>query len=46
MNFNKHYKMPNNGQRGFTLVELLLVLVILALIARRPHHKSAVYRCR
>lgn len=33
MNFNKHYKMPNNGQRGFTLVELLLVLVILALIA-------------
>ncbi len=33
MNFNKHYKMPNNRQRGFTLVELLLVLVILALIA-------------
>jgi general secretion pathway protein G len=25
--------MPNNRQRGFTLVELLLVLVILALIA-------------
>jgi len=33
MNFNKYYKMPNNRQRGFTLVELLLVLVILALIA-------------
>jgi len=33
MNFKKHYKKPNNGQRGFTLVELLLVLVILALIA-------------
>ena len=33
MNSNKHYKMPNNRQRGFTLVELLLVLVILALIA-------------
>ncbi len=33
MKFSKFYKMPNNGQRGFTLVELLLVLVILALIA-------------
>lgn len=33
MNFRKHYKMHNRGQRGFTLVELLLVLVILALIA-------------
>ena len=33
MNFKKHYKMYNKGQRGFTLVELLLVLVILALIA-------------
>ncbi len=33
MNFNKHHKMPKNRQRGFTLVELLLVLVILALIA-------------
>ncbi len=33
MNFKKSYKKYNNGQRGFTLVELLLVLVILALIA-------------
>jgi len=33
MNFNRHNKMHNFGQRGFTLVELLLVLVILALIA-------------
>jgi general secretion pathway protein G len=33
MNFKKCYKKYNNGQRGFTLVELLLVLVILALIA-------------
>ena len=33
MDFKKHYKMRRNGQRGFTLVELLLVLVILALIA-------------
>lgn len=33
MNFKKSYKMHKNKQRGFTLVELLLVLVILALIA-------------
>ena len=33
MDFKKHYELHNNGQRGFTLVELLLVLVILALIA-------------
>jgi len=33
MNFKVGYKMYNKGQRGFTLVELLLVLVILALIA-------------
>ncbi len=33
MNIRMHRKMHNNGQRGFTLVELLLVLVILALIA-------------
>ena len=33
MNFKKRYKMYKKGQRGFTLVELLLVLVILALIA-------------
>ncbi len=33
MNFKKHYKNDTGGQRGFTLVELLLVLVILALIA-------------
>jgi len=33
MNFNRHYKVHNFRQRGFTLVELLLVLVILALIA-------------
>jgi len=33
MDFRKHYKKHNNRQRGFTLVELLLVLVILALIA-------------
>lgn len=33
MNFKKSYRKYNNGQRGFTLVELLLVLVILALIA-------------
>lgn len=33
MEFKKHYKTHNNDQRGFTLVELLLVLVILALIA-------------
>ncbi len=33
MNFKKSYNKYNNGQRGFTLVELLLVLVILALIA-------------
>ena len=31
--FQKEYKMYNKKQRGFTLVELLLVLVILALIA-------------
>lgn len=33
MKLDKHYKVRRNGQRGFTLVELLLVLVILALIA-------------
>jgi len=33
MDFKKRYKTKNNRQRGFTLVELLLVLVILALIA-------------
>lgn len=33
MDFKLHSKMHLNGQRGFTLVELLLVLVILALIA-------------
>ena len=33
MDFKKHYELHNKGQRGFTLVELLLVLVILALIA-------------
>ena len=33
MDFKKRNKQLNNGQRGFTLVELLLVLVILALIA-------------
>jgi general secretion pathway protein G len=33
MNIRMHKKVHNNGQRGFTLVELLLVLVILALIA-------------
>jgi len=33
MDFKKHYKMQNRVQGGFTLVELLLVLVILALIA-------------
>jgi len=33
MNFKKCSKKYNKGQRGFTLVELLLVLVILALIA-------------
>lgn len=33
MNFKKSYKKHNRMQRGFTLVELLLVLVILALIA-------------
>lgn len=33
MNFRKSNKMHRNKQRGFTLVELLLVLVILALIA-------------
>jgi len=33
MDFKKHYKLYKRGQRGFTLVELLLVLVILALIA-------------
>jgi general secretion pathway protein G len=33
MDFKKHYKSYKGGQRGFTLVELLLVLVILALIA-------------
>jgi len=33
MDFKKHYKSYKGGQHGFTLVELLLVLVILALIA-------------
>jgi len=33
MNFKKHDRMYISGQGGFTLVELLLVLVILALIA-------------
>lgn len=33
MNFKKRYKMGKARGRGFTLVELLLVLVILALIA-------------
>jgi general secretion pathway protein G len=33
MAFNKHDKKYRKDQRGFTLVELLLVLVILALIA-------------
>jgi general secretion pathway protein G len=33
MNLKMSYKMHKNKQRGFTLVELLLVLVILALIA-------------
>jgi general secretion pathway protein G len=33
MNIKKHYKKHSDRQRGFTLVELLLVLVILALIA-------------
>ena len=33
MNFEKRYNMYNKKQSGFTLVELLLVLVILALIA-------------
>jgi len=33
MYINKHYTKQDNRQRGFTLVELLLVLVILALIA-------------
>jgi len=33
MEFKKHYKSYKGGQHGFTLVELLLVLVILALIA-------------
>ena len=33
MNFEKHYNIHNKKQSGFTLVELLLVLVILALIA-------------
>jgi len=33
MEFKRHFKIQQNGQRGFTLVELLLVLVILALIA-------------
>jgi general secretion pathway protein G len=33
MEFRKHSKMHKTRQRGFTLVELLLVLVILALIA-------------
>jgi len=33
MNFKRYRKIHNGGQRGFTLVELLLVLVILALIA-------------
>ena len=33
MNIRMYKKVHNNRQRGFTLVELLLVLVILALIA-------------
>lgn len=33
MEFKKQFKLQSKGQRGFTLVELLLVLVILALIA-------------
>ena len=33
MDFKQPYRKQNSGQRGFTLVELLLVLVILALIA-------------
>lgn len=33
MNSRKLYRTGNRAQRGFTLVELLLVLVILALIA-------------
>jgi general secretion pathway protein G len=33
MNIKKYYKKHSDRQRGFTLVELLLVLVILALIA-------------
>ena len=33
MAFNNHDNKYRKGQRGFTLVELLLVLVILALIA-------------
>jgi len=33
MNLKKRYMMDDKRQRGFTLVELLLVLVILALIA-------------
>jgi general secretion pathway protein G len=33
MNFKRRYTKQNNRQSGFTLVELLLVLVILALIA-------------
>lgn len=33
MNFTRQIKMHRRGKRGFTLVELLLVLVILALIA-------------
>ena len=33
MEFRKRFKTQQHGQRGFTLVELLLVLVILALIA-------------
>ncbi|MGA9572677.1 MAG: type II secretion system major pseudopilin GspG [Lysobacterales bacterium] len=33
MNFKKRYNMYDRQQRGFTLVELLLVLVILAMIA-------------
>lgn len=33
MDIKKYHNTHNKGQRGFTLVELLLVLVILALIA-------------
>lgn len=33
MSYEKQRRIYNNRQRGFTLVELLLVLVILALIA-------------